>query len=160
MARSERGHRVQQGLGFDYDEGHGEQGLTALAGMPVLLQAFRSLDLPRSVRRNVSLKQRQRGLDEAGYVESFLILNAAGGECLDDFAHLRQDGVQELIGHDLPSPESARRFLNQFHDDSLIESRKRSPPSTRPFRFLAAAKPAPLSVANRILPANPLPANH
>jgi len=40
------------------------------------------LDLPRSVGRHVSVKQRQRGLDQASYVESFLILNAAGGECL------------------------------------------------------------------------------
>jgi len=111
----------QQPLGFDYDEGHGQQGLTALAGIPLLLQAFRSLDLPRSVQRNVSTKQRQRGLDEAGYVESFLILNAAGGECLDDFAHLREDGLKDLIGHDLPSPEAARKFLYQFHEDQLIE---------------------------------------
>jgi hypothetical protein len=120
MAQGHGGFPAQQALGFDYDEGHGEQGLTALAGMPVLLQAFRSLDLPRSVARNVAVKQRQRGLDEASYVESFLILNAAGGECLDDFAHLRQDGVRELIGHDLPSPEAARKFLYQFHDERLI----------------------------------------
>jgi len=108
-------------LGFDDDEGHAEQGLTGLAGIPVLLQAFGSLDLPRSVARHVSIKQRQRGLDEASYVESFLILNAAGGECLDDIAHLRQDGVRELIGHDLPSPEAARKFLYRFHDERLIE---------------------------------------
>jgi len=35
-------------------------------------------------------------IDEAAYVESFVILNAAGGECLDDFAHLRKDAVGEL----------------------------------------------------------------
>jgi Transposase DDE domain group 1 len=121
MADRDRQSPTQQPLGFDYDEGNVEQGLTALAGIPVLLQAFRSLDLPRSVERHVSVKQRQRGLDEASYVESFVILNAAGGECLDDFAHLRQDGVCELIGHDLPSPEAARKFLYQFHDDKLIE---------------------------------------
>jgi hypothetical protein len=120
MARAERSP-TQQPLGFDYDEGHGEQGLTALAGIPLLVQAFRSLDLPRSVQRNVSVKQRQRGLDEAGYVESFVVLNAAGGECLDDFAHLRQDGLRDLIGHDLPSPEAARKFLYQFHDEHLVE---------------------------------------
>jgi len=114
MGVREGGSPTQQRLGFDYDEGHAEQGLTALAGIPVLLQAFRSLDLPRSVARHLSIKQRQRGLDEASYVESFVILNAAGGECLDDFAHLRQDGVRELIGHDLPSPEAARKFCTSF----------------------------------------------
>jgi DDE family transposase len=54
-------------------------------------------------------------------LESFVTLNAAGGECLDDFAHLRQDGLKDLIGHDLPSPEAARKFLYQFHDEQLIE---------------------------------------
>ena len=98
-------------MGFEYDEGHSEQNLTALAGIPLLVQAFRSLDLPRSVGRHVCVKQRQRGLDEASYVESFVILNAAGGECLDDFARLRQDAVRGLIGHELPSPEAARKFL-------------------------------------------------
>ena len=119
--KQERRSPAQQGLGFDYDEGHSDQGWTALAGIPLLLQAFRSLDLPHSVERHVSIKQRQRGLKEAGYIESFLILNAAGGECLDDFERLRQDGVKELIGHDLPSPEAARKFLYQFHDEQLIE---------------------------------------
>src|ERR1700719_3675998 len=125
MAELERHSPRQQPLGIDYEEGHGEQGLTALAGIPVLLQAFRSLDLPRSVGRHVSVKQRQRGLDEASYVESFVILNAASGECLDDFGPLRQDGVRALIGHNLPSPEAARKFLYQFHDERLIEHAQR-----------------------------------
>lgn len=127
--KRERLSPTQRPLGFDYDEGHHEQNLTALAGIPLLLQAFRSLDLPRSVQRNVRLKQRQRGLDEASYVESFVILNAAGGECLDDFGPLRQDGLKYLIGHELPSPEAARKFLYQFHDeDLLVQARHRREP--------------------------------
>jgi len=78
MAQAKRRSPTQQPLGFDYDGGHAEQVVTALAGIP---QAFRSVDLS-SVGRHVSVKQHQRGLDEASYVESFLILNAAGGECL------------------------------------------------------------------------------
>jgi len=44
MAQAERQLPGQQPLGFGYDEGHAEQGLTALAGIPVFLQAFRSLE--------------------------------------------------------------------------------------------------------------------
>ena len=62
---SEHVSPTQQSLGFDYDEGHSEENLNALAGIPLLVQAFRSLDLARSVGRNVCVKQRQRGLDEA-----------------------------------------------------------------------------------------------
>ncbi len=81
------------------------------------------------MKRNVSVKQRERGYDEATFVESFVILNAAGGECLDDFAHLRKDAVGELVGHALPSPEAARHFLYQFHDEGKIEEAREKLPA-------------------------------
>ncbi len=71
-----------------------------------------------SVKRNVRIKQRRRGLDEAAYVESFLALNAIGGECVEDFAVLREDlGMAAMLGYEPPSPEAARTFLNHFHDE-------------------------------------------
>lgn len=108
-------------LPFAYDEQESEENITALGGIPLLIQAFRSLGAGRSVAQHLQMKQRQRGLDEASYVESFVVLNAAGGDCLEDFDHLRADtGLAELIGHELPSPEAARKFLYQFHDDSKV----------------------------------------
>jgi len=88
----------------------------------LLLQAERSLGIPGSVKRHVDVKERERGLDEACYVESFIVLNAAGGECLDDFGQLREDpGLAEMMGHAVPSAEAARKFLYQFHDEKKIE---------------------------------------
>src|SRR6516225_3750778 len=70
-------------------------------------------------------KERQRGYDEATFVESFVLLNAAGGECLDDFEHLRADrGLAEMIGHEIPSSEAARNFLYAFHEEEKIEQAK------------------------------------
>lgn len=87
-----------------------------------MVQTCRGLGVPASVSRNVKIKQRQRGFDEATLIESFVILNAAGGECLDDFDYLREDkGLAELIGHELPSSAAARKFLYEFHDDQEIE---------------------------------------
>jgi hypothetical protein len=41
---------------------------------------------------------------------------------VDDFAHLRSDpGLAELIGHEMPSPEVARKFLHAFHEEEKIE---------------------------------------
>jgi len=113
-------------LPFAYDEQESEENLTALGGMPLLLQAFRSLGAGRSVMQHLQMKQRQRGPDEASYVESFVVLNAAGGDCLEDFDHLRADtGLAELIGHEMPSPEAARKFLYQFHDEArVVEARQ------------------------------------
>ncbi len=51
------------------------------------------------------MRRRERGFDEASLVESFMVLNAVGGDCPDDFRHLRADaGLAGLVGHELPSP--------------------------------------------------------
>lgn len=47
------------------------------------MQAIRSLDVPGSARRNLAIGQRQRGYHEGAYVESFVVLHALGGDCLD-----------------------------------------------------------------------------
>ena len=120
---------TEQPLPFTYDDQPGEEVLTALGGVPLLLQAFRSLGVGASVKRNVAIKQRDRGLDEASYVESFVVLNAAGGECLDDFERLREDaGLASLVGHEMPSPEAARKFLYAFHDENKIVEAQQSLP--------------------------------
>ncbi len=104
--------------------------LTALRGILLVVQAFRSLGLPQSVRERVRVKERQRGYDEATLVESFVILNAAGGECVDDFERLRQDpGLAEMIGHELPSPSAGLQFLYAFHEaEKISEAEQRRLP--------------------------------
>jgi hypothetical protein len=78
--------------------------------------------VPGSVQQHVAVKQRELGYDEATFVESFVILNAAGGECVDNFARLSSDpGLAELLGHEMPSPEVARDFLDAFHEEEKIE---------------------------------------
>ncbi|MGB7763245.1 MAG: hypothetical protein WBL61_25645 [Bryobacteraceae bacterium] len=56
---------------FEIDEQPTKECLTALGGLPLLVRTARSLDVPGSVKRNLALKQRDRGFDEATYVESF-----------------------------------------------------------------------------------------
>ena len=122
MSKRPKPSVTEQPLPFSYDEEAVEEGVTALGGIPLLVQTFRSLAVGGSVKRHVSIKQRQRGPSEDAYVESFVILNAAGGDCLEDFEHLRaDDGLRELIGHEVPSSEAARKFLYQFHDDTKVE---------------------------------------
>ena len=110
---------------FEVDPEPLPETLTALGGVPLVVQAFRSLGLPARVGENVRIKERQRGYDEATLVESFVIPNAVGGECVDDFSHLREDaGLSEMVGHQMPSPSVARKFLNGFHEDARIEAAK------------------------------------
>jgi hypothetical protein len=107
---------------FEIDPQPIEETLTALGGIPLVVQACRSLGVPASVREHVRVKERERGHDESTFVESFVILNAAGGECPEDFERLRGDpGLAEMIGHELPSPRAALEFLYAFHEEEKIE---------------------------------------
>jgi hypothetical protein len=48
-------------LPFAYDEQGSEENLTALGGIPLLIQAFRSLGAGRSAAKHVQVKQRSAG---------------------------------------------------------------------------------------------------
>src|SRR5260370_12843178 len=107
---------------FEIDPEPLEECLTALGGIPLLVRAARSLDVPGSVERHLRVKQRERGFDEATYVESVVVLKAVGGDCWEDFDQLREDaGLAEMLGHAVPSAAAARKFLYQFHDGEKIE---------------------------------------
>jgi hypothetical protein len=68
------------------------------------------------------LKQRERSLDEAGYVESFLVLNVVGGDCLESFDQLHEAAqVERIPSHRVPSAETARKFLYRSHAEAKIE---------------------------------------
>jgi len=115
---------------FELDEQPLEETITALGGVPLFVRAVRSLDVPGSVQRHVRLKERERGFDEATYVESFLVLNAVGGDCVEDFARLQEDGgLAEMLGHSVPSPAAALKFLYRFHDAAAIQQAQQELPA-------------------------------
>lgn len=129
LRKKEKRSPAEGELPFEYDWEPAEEVLTAYAGVPLFVRALRSFDVPGSVKCHLHLKQRERGFDEATYVESFLLLNALGGECLEDFERLREDaGLREMVGHEVPSAEAARKFLYQFHDESRIEAAQQELP--------------------------------
>jgi len=101
----------------------------------------------------VHLKQRQRGYDEATVVESFVILNAWGGDCLEDFERLREDaGLAPMIGHEIPSPEAARKFLCRFQENDLIEQAQQQRPVGQIAYLAGENEPLPgLAQVNRDL---------
>ena len=121
MMKAPRRSLTENPLPFQLEADPATEKLTGYGGVPLVVQTFRSLGLPEVVQAQVRIKERARGFDEATFVESFVILNAVGGDCLEDFEQLRADpGLVDLIGHEVPSPEAARKFLYAFHDEEKI----------------------------------------
>ena len=60
---------------------------------------------------------------------------AAGGERAEDLDQFRQDkALAELLGHELPAAQTARDFLDRFHEDDLPllqDGRRRCPQRAR-----------------------------
>jgi hypothetical protein len=125
----ERWMMTQDGmLPFTIDEQPLKERLTARAGLPLIVEMFRSLGLPAVVGAEVRLKERNRGFTEAEMVEEYVMMLVAGGECLNDFSVLAGDeGLDVLLGRKRPSPEASRDFLNKFHDEKMEEKRPSGP---------------------------------
>lgn len=115
--------------------------LTGLSGLAPFMDLACCSGLVESIRRNVNVCGEQ-GWNDAQVVMSLILLNLAGGECVDDLDQLEADaGFCKLLRwcetHGLPrrvrremarrwrkgrsrsvvSPSAARRFLGEFHDE-------------------------------------------
>lgn len=99
--------------------------VTAHAGLPLVVEAFRVLGLGDAAQTHFGFKQRARGYSERTCVETLITLLAAGGECVDDVRVLKADGgLQRLWGRKtLPAAETLRTFLNRFHDEGAVGAR-------------------------------------
>lgn len=97
--------------------------LTSFGGLPLVMETFRALGLPQSIRKHLSILKREGKYGEADYIESLVALFASGGECVEDLDLLRTDEGLEKLGLRVPSPEAARWFLNAFHEEALLSGR-------------------------------------
>lgn len=97
--------------------------LTSFGGLPLIMETFRALGLPQAIQRHLPILQRAGKYRETDYVESFVLVFAAGGDCVDDFEILRQEEGLKKLGLRVPSPEAARCFLNAFHEEELLQGR-------------------------------------
>jgi hypothetical protein len=133
---------LQGALPFQYEIEGGPSGLTALAGLPLYLDLMAVCGLRRSFGRHVLARGGAQGWTDAEVLTSLTVLNVAGGDCVDDLRTLEADEGfcrvlqrAELAGlprrerraierrwrkekkRAVPSPSSAFRYLERFHDE-------------------------------------------
>ena len=128
-------------LPFKYETEKSTTGMTALAGLPVYLDLAKVLGLSKSIQKHLKIRKSGQGWTDSQMVLSLVLLNLAGGDCVDDIKKLEaDDGFCEVLKkaevHGLrrkvrravlrrwrkektrtvPSPSSIFRYLAKFHN--------------------------------------------
>ena len=97
---------------------------TPWAGVSLLVDLFRKVEMDKMADKVLPPKKTSKGLKHGQTVESFVLLSTLGGENNDDIQHLRDDaGLAAILGYKPPAPETARQWLDGFHDESLMANR-------------------------------------
>ena len=127
-------------LPFKYETEKNATGMTALAGLPVYLDLAQVMGLSKSIEKHLKVRKGGQGWTDSQIVLPLLLLNLAGGDCVDDIKKLEaDDGFCEVLKkaemHGLkrkerrallrrwrkektrtvPSPSSIFRYLAKFH---------------------------------------------
>ena len=98
--------------------------MTPWAGVGVLIEAMRQTEVTRKADKVLPLKRSRKGLSSGQMVESFVLLSTLGGDCIEDMERLRQDeALPQMLGYSIPAPETARQWLDRFHEEELMQGR-------------------------------------
>lgn len=127
-------------LPYKYEEEGNDTGMTALAGLPVYLDLAQVMGLSDSIGAHMHVRGSQGWTDQQ-ILRSLILLNIAGGDCVEDLTKLEKDEgfcrvlrrveLKELSRKErreqerrwrkerrraLPSPSAVFRYLEAFHD--------------------------------------------
>jgi hypothetical protein len=128
-------------LPYKYEEERTAGGMTALAGLPIYLDLASVLGVADFIRAHVHVRKSGQGWTDEQAVLSLMLLNLAGGDCVDDIRILEKDeGFCKVLGRvetkgltrqqrremerrwrkerhrSVPSPSALFRYLEAFHD--------------------------------------------
>ncbi len=138
-------------LPFKYEEEKKDSGMTALAGLPVYLDLAQVIGLSKSIQQHLKIRTNGQGWTDSQVVTSLVLLNLAGGTCVEDLKILEADegfceilrksenhGLQRKIrralerrwrkekNRSVPSPSAIFRYLSNFHDPEQEKLRKKT----------------------------------
>ena len=136
-------------LPFKYESEKKTTGMTALAGLPVYLDLARVTGLSKSIEKHLRVRKGGQGWRDSQIVLSLVLLNLAGGDCVDDIKILEKDdgfcevlkkaemhGLRRKVRRTLlrrwrkektrtvPSASSIFRYLEKFHATEQEKQRR------------------------------------
>jgi hypothetical protein len=85
---------------------------------------MRKTEVTSKADKVLPLKRSSKGLTSGQMLECFVLLSTLGGECLEDMERLRRDeALAQMLGYTIPAPETARQWLDRFHDEEAMKGR-------------------------------------
>jgi len=133
---------AQGELPYQYEEERQGSGMTSLGGLPLYLDLGQVMELRQSIERHLHVREGGQGWSDAQVVMSLILLNLAGGDCVDDLRVLEGDegfcrvmrrvemyGMKRRQRRELErrwrkerrrtvaAPSSVFRYLEAFHDE-------------------------------------------
>jgi hypothetical protein len=136
-------------LPFQYEEEKKAGGMTSLAGLPLYLEFAHLMDLRRLIGEHVRVRAGDQGWTDDQMVMALVLLNVAGGDCVDDLKALEGDEgfcrvLREVEEYGctrsqrralrrrwrkkrtrtFPSPTAMREYLERFHDPEQEKHRQ------------------------------------
>jgi hypothetical protein len=105
---------MRQGvLPFQYEVEKKSGGMTALAGLPLYLEFAHLMDLGRMISKHIRAREGEQGWTDAQIIMALILLNLAGGDCVDDLRILEGD-------------EGFCKLLREFEFYGLTGSQRRA----------------------------------
>jgi hypothetical protein len=125
-------------LPFKYEEGEKDTGMTALAGLPIYLDLAQAMGLSQLIQEHLKVREDGQGWIDSQIVISLVMLNLAGGDCVEDLKVLEKDkGFCEILRQ--VETHGLKRKVRRALEKRWRKERRRTIPSpSAVFRYLAA----------------------
>ncbi len=78
-------------LPFKYEAEKKTTGMTALAGLPAYLDLAKVIGLSKSIQKHLKVREGGQGWTDSQMVLSLVLLNLAGGDCVEDIKVVEAD---------------------------------------------------------------------
>lgn len=137
-------------LAFKYEEEKKATGMTALAGLPVYMELAEKMGLAALIKKHLKVRTGGQGWTDQQIVMALILLNLAGGDCVEDIKVLEaDDGFCEILRkaqmhgvkrkerrglarrwrkeskRAVPSASAIFRYLGTFHDEEQEKKREK-----------------------------------
>lgn len=125
-------------LPYQYEMEKSANNMTARAGLLLYLDLMKAMGLSRQIESEVRTRKDSQGWTDAQIIEALILLNQAGGECVEDIDQLESDPGFAHVLEKLYTHGMKRRKRRELTRRWRKEMKRRLPSRSAVFRYLSA----------------------